>query len=71
MKWEEPIKARVRTIVAKIERDALAGSADILKWWTLMANDVACKLFFGQDFDALAGEKVGPQARPRIRDISG
>jgi hypothetical protein len=36
----------------------------------VLANDVVCELFFGQDFDALAGEKVGPQARPRIRGIS-
>jgi hypothetical protein len=36
-----------------------------------MANDVVCELLFSQDFDALAGEKVGPQAMPRIRDISG
>lgn len=60
LKWEEPIQARMRTAVAKIHREALAGSADILKWWTLMANDVACELFFGEDFDALGGEKKAP-----------
>jgi hypothetical protein len=55
----EPIKARVQKAVAKIQRDALAGSADVLKWWTLMASDVACELLFGEDFNALSGEKVG------------
>ena len=40
LKWEEQIGARVRAAVAKIERDALTGSTGILKWWTLMANDV-------------------------------
>ena len=44
--------------VSKIERGALAGSADILKWWTLMANNVSCELFFSQDFDALERRQV-------------
>jgi hypothetical protein len=60
LKWEEPIKARDRTAVAKINQDALAGSADILKWWTLMTNGVVCELCFGEGFDALGGEKKPP-----------
>lgn len=28
-----------------------------------MANDVACELFFGEDFDALGGEKKPPFIR--------
>jgi hypothetical protein len=47
-------QSQILAAVAKIERGALTGSADILKWWVLMANDVVCGLFFGQDFDALA-----------------
>jgi cytochrome P450 len=65
LKWEELIKARVRTAVAKIHRDALAGSAEILKWWTLMANNVARELCFGEDFDALGGGEKKP---PFVKD---
>ena len=59
LKWKSRSKQGSVPAVAKIQRDASAGSADILKWWTLVANDVACELFFGEDFNALAGEQVG------------
>ena len=63
LRWEETIKTKVLTAVTKIERDALAGSADILKWWTLMANDVICEVAFGEDFDAMGGEQVSSSLR--------
>ncbi len=58
LQWEDQIKAKVRTAINKIERDALAGTADILKWWTLMTNDVVCEVAFGESFEALLQEKV-------------
>ena len=35
------------------------GSADVLKWWTLMATDVSSTLMFGESFNCLGlGKKT-------------
>lgn len=51
--WEDEIRAKAELAVAKIKADALAGGADILKWWTLMATDVIAHLAFGESFHML------------------
>lgn len=58
VQWEEQIKGKVNMAVRKIKRDATAGAADILMWWTFLAADVTSDLAFGESFDMLAIEKV-------------
>ena len=69
LQWEDSIKAKVRTTINKIGRDALAGSADILKWWTLMTNDVVCEVAFGEPFDALLQEKGSAHTVMILREV--
>lgn len=47
---EPEIRQKAELAVIKIREDAQAGSADILKWWTLMATDVVAHLSFGESF---------------------
>lgn len=44
--WEATIGHIVQTAVAKIKGDAQNGSAEMMKWWTLMANEIVCRLTF-------------------------
>jgi cytochrome P450 len=56
--WAPEIHQKAHKAVARIKADALAGEADILKWWTLMATDVIAHLAFGESFDMLELGKV-------------
>jgi cytochrome P450 len=56
--WEPEIRQKTQLAVAKIKNDAQNGSADILKWWTLMATDVIAHLSFGESFRMLELGKV-------------
>jgi hypothetical protein len=56
--WASEIHQKAYKAVARIKADALAGEADILKWWTLMATDVIAHLAFGESFDMLELGKV-------------
>jgi cytochrome P450 len=56
--WASEIHQKAHRAVARIKADALAGDADILKWWTLMATDVIAHLAFGESFDMLEIGKV-------------
>ena len=56
--FEGQIRSKVSTAVSKIKRDALAGNADILKWFTFMATDVIGELSFGTSFDMLEQEQA-------------
>lgn len=58
LKFESIVRSKVDTAVAKIKRDALAGNADVLKWFTFMATDVIGELSFGTSFDMLEQEEV-------------
>ena len=60
--WADTIKAKIHLAVSKIKRDAVAGQADVFKWWTFMASDVISELAFGQAFDTLTLEKVCVQS---------
>ncbi|RSL61207.1 hypothetical protein CEP53_005182 [Fusarium sp. AF-6] len=51
--WEPEIRQKTQLAVAKIKNDAQSGSADVLKWWTLMATDVIAHLSFGESFRML------------------
>ena len=63
--WEPQIVKTVEQTVSKIKRDALAGRADLLKWWLMMTTDIAGELAFGEPF-----EMVMKEEKPRlIKDI--
>lgn len=62
--WVEEIHEKARLAVSRIKEDAIAGEADIMKWWTLMATDVIAHLAFGESFDMLKLGKVCIQTHP-------
>lgn len=51
--WEPVVREKVERAVERIRTDALGGTADVLKWWTLMTTDVIAQLSFGESFDML------------------
>lgn len=55
---ESVIRDRVEQAVARIRDEALCDTADVLKWWTLMASDIIGHLSFGEPFGLLELGKV-------------
>ncbi|TDZ29571.1 putative sterigmatocystin biosynthesis P450 monooxygenase STCB [Colletotrichum spinosum] len=52
--WEPIVRQKVERAVERIKaEEAVCGSADILKWWTLMTTDVIAHLSFGESFEML------------------
>ncbi|TEA04262.1 Cytochrome P450 monooxygenase cypX [Colletotrichum sidae] len=52
--WEPIVRQKVERAVERIKaEEAVCGSADILKWWTLMTTDVIAHLSFGDSFEML------------------
>jgi averufin monooxygenase len=51
--WEPTIRSTVKVAVLKIQQDAKNGEAEIMGWWTLMANEIVCRLTFGGGFDTV------------------
>ncbi|CAI0641783.1 unnamed protein product [Colletotrichum noveboracense] len=51
--WETEIRQNVELAVSKIKDEALRGTANTHKWWTLMAADIISLLSFGQSFGML------------------
>ncbi|TVY41045.1 putative sterigmatocystin biosynthesis P450 monooxygenase [Lachnellula subtilissima] len=51
--WEDLLQARSNLAVSRIKQEAESGSADVLKWWTLMASDIIAEMGFGESFGAL------------------
>jgi cytochrome P450 len=45
--WELTVREITTATVQKIKDDALQGETDVMGWWTLMANEVVCRLTFG------------------------
>ncbi|OJI99529.1 hypothetical protein ASPVEDRAFT_38938 [Aspergillus versicolor CBS 583.65] len=45
--WEPKVREITKLTVQRIKRDALQGEAEVMGWWTLMANEVVCQLTFG------------------------
>lgn len=44
------VHEKVRLAVSKIKVNAASTTADLLKWWILMATDVTVHLAFGESF---------------------
>jgi ATP-dependent Zn protease len=51
--WEDLLQGRSNLAVLIIKQEAESGAADILKWWTFMANDIIAEMAFGESFGAL------------------
>ncbi|KAF4883726.1 Cytochrome P450 monooxygenase cypX [Colletotrichum fructicola] len=51
--WESEIRQNVELAVSKIKDEAMRGTANTHKWWTLMAADIISLLSFGQSFGML------------------
>ncbi|KAK6078058.1 cytochrome P450 [Seiridium cupressi] len=45
--WEPTIRDIARLTVSKIRANAMTGEAEVMGWWTLMANELVCRLTFG------------------------
>ena len=45
--WEPTVRDIVTVTLRKIQQDASNGEAEIMGWWTLMANEIVCRLTFG------------------------
>ena len=57
--WERVVKEKVALAVSKLrEESEKEGRTDVLKWWTLMATDVATHLMFGDSFRMIEKGKV-------------
>ncbi|KAL1634800.1 hypothetical protein SLS58_010543 [Diplodia intermedia] len=59
--WEDEIRRKVEFAVERMGGDAatsVGGDVDAMKWWVLMASDIASLIVFGESFENLqAGEK--------------
>ncbi len=57
--WEAVVSAKVQSAVSSMKVESeMEGSTDMLKWWTLMATDVATHLMFGDSFHMIEEGKV-------------
>ncbi|BCS19606.1 cytochrome P450 [Aspergillus puulaauensis] len=45
--WEPKVREITKLTVQRIKGEALQGQAEVMGWWTLMANEVVCQLTFG------------------------
>lgn len=55
----EPIVAdKAKLAVQGIKKRALAGSADLMQWWTFLATDTVGQLGFGESFGMLEKGEV-------------
>lgn len=58
--WEPLVRAKaVLTVQKMVEEAQQASAVDLLKWWTLMATDIATHLMFGKSFDMIEKGEVG------------
>lgn len=44
--WEGTINSTIKLAVQKMKSEASTGDADVMGWWTLMANELVCRLTF-------------------------
>ena len=59
--WEPTARSTIEAAVKQIKSEASMGEAEIMKWWTLMANDIICRLAFGGEFHMVeSGKKDDP-----------
>jgi len=51
--WEPTIRDIISLAVHRIQQDARNGTAEVMGWWTLMANETVCRLTFGGGADTV------------------
>lgn len=51
--WEPTVRYAIQVAVRKIKQNASTGEAEIMGWWTLMANEIVCRLTFGGGIDTV------------------
>ncbi len=56
--WGSEIRSKVEMAVSRMRQDAVAGEADVFRWWTLMATDLITHLCFGESFRMVEQGKV-------------
>ncbi|TVY43628.1 putative sterigmatocystin biosynthesis P450 monooxygenase [Lachnellula occidentalis] len=61
--WEDLLQGRSNLAVSRIKQEAESGSADILKWWSLMATDIITEMGFGESLGALEYGQQTQQSR--------
>ncbi|UJO25205.1 Cytochrome P450 monooxygenase cypX [Fulvia fulva] len=44
--WETTINKTIRMAVQKMKEEAANGDTELMGWWTLMANEIVCRLTF-------------------------
>jgi hypothetical protein len=44
------VHEKIKLAISRLRADALATTADLLKWWFLMATDITVHLAFGESF---------------------
>lgn len=64
----EPIVGNLVRLAVRgiVEESKQLGSADILKWWTLMAMDVIAELSFGESLNMVKSGAVSIWNSPRL-----
>lgn len=60
--WETTVREKVRLAVQRLKADASTGSADLMKWWILMATDISVHLMFGESFGMIEKGEVSVRA---------
>lgn len=58
--WEPTIRYAIKVAVRKIKQDAKKDEAEIMGWWTLMANEIVCRLTFGGGIDTVENGTKDP-----------
>jgi cytochrome P450 len=58
--WEPTIYSIAELTVNKIKQSAMEGETEIMGWWTLMANEIVCRLTFGGGFDTVKNGTKDP-----------
>lgn len=57
--WEPAIHERARIAVQQIKENGKRGDVDMLKWWTLMTNDILSYLCFAEKANMVERGEVG------------
>lgn len=66
--WEQTVREKTSLAVSKIKQGALAGRADLVRWWTFMATDITGVIGFGESFGMLELGKVRQPAGVLLSD---
>lgn len=70
--WEATVQERVEYAVTAMSNELhLRGTADVMKWWTLMASDISSQLMFGDSFHTLEQGEANEYIRTLQNTLKG